>query len=165
MHTALKVIKGMGLACLAAALALNAMATPEVTGVSARQRWPWNNLVDVTFTVSGSDSAETFYRVDVSAVYPGVAGDRLPAQTLLDEPLVKGDGTYRFVWDMGADAPGLVTSNLTVQVTVAPVRVTLPSVTATLVASCVLLMRVMVTSSMAAGRVPSALSLRQAKTT
>ena len=120
MHTALKVIKGMGLACLAAALALNALATPEVTGVSARQRWPWNNLVDVTFTVSGSDSAETFYRVDVSAVYPGVAGDRLPAQTLLDEPLVKGDGTYRFVWDMGADAPGLVTSNLTVQVTVAP---------------------------------------------
>ena len=120
MHTALKVIKGMGLACLAAALALNALATPEVTGVSARQRWPWNNLVDVTFTVSGSDSAETFYRVDVSAVYPGVAGDRLPAQTLLDEPLVKGDGTYRFVWDMGADAHGLVTSNLTVQVTVAP---------------------------------------------
>ena len=110
----------------ASALATSAFATPTVDSVTARQRWPWNNLVDVTFTVSGSDSQEDFYRVDVSATYPGVVGDRLPARTLRDEPIVKGDGTYRIVWDMGADAPGLVTSNLTVQVTVAPFGATEP---------------------------------------
>jgi formylglycine-generating enzyme required for sulfatase activity len=119
-------MKNLAFATLAATLAVNALATPAVTGVSARQRWPWNNLVDVTFTVSGSDSQEDFYRVDVSATYPGVVGDRLSARTLRDEPLVKGDGTYRIVWDMGADAPGLVTSNLTVQVTVAPFGATEP---------------------------------------
>ena len=110
----------------ASALATSAFATPTVDSVTARQRWPWNNLVDVTFTVSGSDSQEDFYRVDVSATYPGVVGDGLSARTLRDEPLVKGDGTYRIVWDMGADAPGLVTSNLTVQVTVAPFSATEP---------------------------------------
>ena len=113
-------------AALAAGIALSTQAEPEVTGVSARQRWPWNNLVDVTFTITGSGGADTFYRTDVSAVYPGVAGDRLVARTLRDEPLVKGDGTYRIVWDMGADAPGLVTTNLTVQVTVAPLGETEP---------------------------------------
>ena len=107
-------------------IALGVFAEPTVANVSARQRWPWNNLVDVTFTISGSDSQEDFYRVDVSATYPGVVGDRLSARTLRDEPLVKGDGTYRLVWDMGADAPGLVTSNLTVQVTVAPFGATEP---------------------------------------
>lgn len=107
---------------LLGALLMSASASQalEVTDVVARQRWPWNNLVDVTFTVSGAESSETFYKADLSAVFPGVSGDRLVAKTLVDEPVVKGNGTFRLVWDMGADAPGLVTTNLSVQVSVAP---------------------------------------------
>ena len=107
---------------LLGALLMSASASQalEVTDVVARQRWPWNNLVDVTFTVSGAESSETFYKADLSATFPGVSGDRLVAKTLADEPIVKGNGTFRLVWDMGADAPGLVTTNLSVQVAVAP---------------------------------------------
>ena len=65
---------------LLAAIAFAATAQAiDVTGVSARQRWPWNNLVDIDFTLSGTD-AGAFYQVDVAARFPGIEGvapDRL----------------------------------------------------------------------------------------
>lgn len=110
-------------ACAAAASAAYAL---EVADVTARQRWPWNNLVDVTFQLSGAESSETFYRIDVSASYPGMAGDAVAAKSLVSEPLVKGNGSHAVVWDMGADLPGLVASNLTVSVSAAPLAPTDP---------------------------------------
>ena len=49
----------------AAAFAVLAAQALTVTGVSARQRWPWNNLVDIDFTING-DSGEA-YCIDISA--------------------------------------------------------------------------------------------------
>ncbi|MBP5543635.1 MAG: formylglycine-generating enzyme family protein [Kiritimatiellae bacterium] len=110
-------------ACAAAASAASAL---EIADVTARQRWPWNNLVDVTFQLSGAESSETFYRIDVSASYPGMAGDAVAAKSLVSEPLVKGNGSHTVVWDMGADLPCLVASNLTVSVSAAPLAPTDP---------------------------------------
>ena len=39
--------------------ALSASAAITITDVSARQRWPWNGLVDVDFTISGVATPST----------------------------------------------------------------------------------------------------------
>ena len=92
----------------------------EVSNVSARQRWPWNGLVDVDFTLSGAESSATWYRVGVVASWQGVAGKGVAAKTFVTDPVVCGDGQHRLVWNMEADYPGVLTSNLTVSVTAAP---------------------------------------------
>ena len=92
----------------------------EVSEVKVQQRWPWNNLVDISFRVTGTDAGEV-YVADVRATYPGVAGDALKAKTLKGEPIFSGDDVHTVVWDMGADAPDLVTEELQVSVSVAPV--------------------------------------------
>lgn len=109
--------------CVVGTLSLTAAAL-DVADVTARQRWPWNNLVDIGFTLSGVESSETFYRIDVKASYPGMSGDAVAAKTLVSEPLVKGNGPHTIVWDMGRDLPGLVTSNLTVTVLASPLAAT-----------------------------------------
>ena len=113
-------------AALCGALTVSAASALDVSNVSARQRWPWNNLVDIDFTLSGVESSETFYRIDLRASYAGMAGDAAAAKSLLSEPLVKGNGLHTLVWDMGADFPGLVASNLTVTVSAAPLAPTDP---------------------------------------
>ncbi len=97
-----------------AVFALAAQAL-TVTDVSARQRWPWNNVVDVDFAVNEA-IADTKYRVDVKAVYAG--GDRtLTARTFITEPIAKG-GMNRVTWDFGADYPNFKAKNVQVAVTV-----------------------------------------------
>lgn len=91
----------------------------DVSNVAARQRWPWNNLVDIDFTLSGTD-AGTLYQVDVAASFPGIAGDEVGATALLTEPVVSGDGAHRITWDLEAQYPGLVTTNFKVRVTATP---------------------------------------------
>ena len=102
----------VGVICAASAL--------DVTDVSARQRWPWNGLVDVDFTLSGAESSATWYRVGVVASWQGIAGKGVAAKTFVTDPVVCGDGQHRLVWNMEADYPGVLTSNLTVSVTAAP---------------------------------------------
>ena len=46
-----------------------AMADLSVSGVTARQRWPWNNLVDIDFTLGGN-AGEAYY-IDVTATAAG----------------------------------------------------------------------------------------------
>ena len=48
------------LAALAAMVALGAAAAPTVTIVSAQQRYPWNGLVDVTYTLSGVEEGQDY---------------------------------------------------------------------------------------------------------
>ena len=57
----------------AAFAALAADAAITITGVTARQRWPWNSLVDVDFTISGAAAGEAF-AIDINAEYAG--GDK-----------------------------------------------------------------------------------------
>ena len=40
----------------------------EVSDVKARQRWPWNGLVDITCTVSGIDGTTNGLEFAVAAV-------------------------------------------------------------------------------------------------
>lgn len=90
-------------ACLG--MAFTVVAEPMVTDVTARQRYPWNGLVDidVTFTAAGL-STVSFEVKDVTG------NTNLNAQTFyLGNPeqnvrtLEVQPGTHRFVWDAAAD--------------------------------------------------------------
>lgn len=88
----------------------------SVSNVSARQRWPWNNLVDVSFDVAGASGAA--YSVEVRATCAGGAQE-LTARTLLSEPIAK-DGSNKLVWDFGADYPNFRANDMKVSVLITP---------------------------------------------
>ena len=87
----------------------SAIATPAVSDISVRQRYPWNGLVDLKFTVTGTSGA----RYDTSFT----AKDMVGATNVVMKTIRKSDGTiaaakeqllpgtYNWVWDAPADLP------------------------------------------------------------
>ena len=94
------------LAALLFCLALSAFAdTPTITGVTARQRYPWNGKVDITYTITGDVEAEV-PEGQVGALKV-TATDRTTGNTYTASSL-SGDtglsaGTHTLIWDMNAD--------------------------------------------------------------
>ena len=86
----------------------------EVGYASARQRYPWNGLVDVQFDVFGMASNE------VTNVVLSASGDMVKeiAMATFTQGDVSGlsNGTWHCVWDAGTDAPRVLDSNLVVRV-------------------------------------------------
>ena len=80
-------------------------ATPVVSGVTAKQRYPWNGLVDITVTLSGTEEE------CAAATFPFYATNRTTRAELLVRNVkpagaVAGAGntwTRRFVWNATAD--------------------------------------------------------------
>ena len=88
-----------------------------VTDVSAHQRWPWNNLIDIDFNIGGASADDTF-KIDVKATYAG--GDQtITAKRFATDPVVK-PGTNRITWDIGLDYPNFKADDLRVAVTATP---------------------------------------------
>ena len=102
----------------AACSALAASAAITITDVSARQRWPWNGLVDVDFTIAGAAAGEAF-AIDIDATAASGA-TQLSAKTYATEP-VAGAGANRIVWDMGADYPEFRANDVRISVTATPI--------------------------------------------
>ena len=104
-------IRGMLLLTLAAlGTSLMAFAADPAITVSARQRYPWNGLVDINFTITGD--AGTKY--DTSFTAKDMVGNtNITMQTICKadgsavnvakEQLLPG--TYNWVWDAVADLP------------------------------------------------------------
>lgn len=108
--------KTMMLAAVFAAVAASAAVT--ITDVSARQRWPWNGLVDIDFTISGAAAGEAF-AVDIDATAASGATS-LSAKTYVTEP-VAGSGDNRIVWNLAADYPEFRANDLRISVTATPI--------------------------------------------
>lgn len=104
-------------------LATSAFADATITGVSSRQRWPWNNLVDVDFTINGN--AGDPYAIALSATCNGGA-TILTAKTFASEPVVAAGAQSRVVWDLGADYPDLKADDFIVTVTATPLKDSTP---------------------------------------
>ena len=100
---------------------------PSVSNVVARQRWPWNGLVDVDYEVGGSTNLLANLTVQITFVASD--GRSWTATNFLAgaEPSAE-PGAHRATWNAAADAgAGVVASN--VVATVALVRApTFPSV-------------------------------------
>ena len=77
----------------------------EVTSVTARQRYPWNGLVDIDVTFSAGGLSKVFFEVKDTA-----GNTNLNAQTIYvgnpeqsNRTLEVQPGTHRFVWNAAAD--------------------------------------------------------------
>lgn len=98
-------------------------AAPTVTDVVAKQRYPWNGLVDITCKVSGIDETIDYPKFVLSAVLPdsenvsrmshfwvirgGVKSSNLTAD---------GNGNYHLLWDAKADLGEVRHDNMVVRV-------------------------------------------------
>jgi len=95
--------------------ALCVQATPYVTNVVAKQRYPWNGKVDIVYEVVGNDETLGSVPVDVTIIDPG--GD---SYTATDEALL-GDvgffpGIHRICWDLDIDGIKVLSPNARVVV-------------------------------------------------
>ena len=122
-HSTIQLFNLSTAAAIAFAIATTAFAELTVTGVTARQRWQWNSLVDVDFTVNG-DAGEA-YAIDVSATAEGGA-KKLRAKTFTTEPIAQSGKKTRIVWDLGADYPDFEADDFQVTVTATPFSDTTP---------------------------------------
>ena len=80
----------------------------EIMVHSFQQRYPWNGLVDVDFTLNGDADRE--YPLVLEVMDEGATN--LPVRTILDvdmrageNPFVTESGRHRVIWDAGADLP------------------------------------------------------------
>lgn len=110
--------------------AMSTYAAPAVTDVTAKQRFPWNGLVDITCNVTGIDGTTNGLWFSVAAVTP----DSDAARKALSYWVVQGgmkstdcavhtNGNYRLLWDAQADLGQVIYSNLVVRVTLGDVRI------------------------------------------
>ena len=109
-------------------MAAMAAATPlwaaEVNDVKARQRWPWNGLVDITCTVSGINGTDYGLDFAVAAVMPDSSVHNATNFWVAKDGkksfvwCVPTNGNYRLIWDARADLGPELYSNVVVRVTV-----------------------------------------------
>ena len=102
-----------------------AFAEPTVTDVTAKQRYPWNGLVDITCKVTGINGTTNGLKFVVESVMPS-SGDvqRVGAFWVVRDGTnsvdrtVHTNGNYRLLWDAQAALGAVVYSNMVTRVTV-----------------------------------------------
>lgn len=99
------------------ALSFTTIFAASVSDVTARQRYPWNGMVDVEFTVAGDSGIK--YAVSLSAK-DMIGGTNLtmrtiykPDGTMAKSPELLLPGRYWWVWNAQADLPRYFVCNRT----------------------------------------------------
>lgn len=86
----------------------------EVTGVTARQRYPWNGLVDITYTVAGDASSMNRPSVIMTAIDENTGLTYL-ATTFLSAPPVT-EGVHTVTWNPIADGLRITSDRMKMEV-------------------------------------------------
>ena len=97
---------------IAALVAFGAFAdAPTISNVKAQQRYPWNGLVDIDYTITGDTTGLNllFSARDVET------GATYTPKTFLSTPS-SGAGTNRATWNPKADGYSIVSTNIVVTV-------------------------------------------------
>ena len=96
---------------------------PTVTDVVAKQRYPWNGLVDITCKVTGIDGTTNDLYFAVAAVMPDSGDSRKVSKfwvvqngTNSVDREVHTNGNYRLLWDAQAELGQVVYSNMVTRV-------------------------------------------------
>ena len=96
---------------------------PKVTDVVAKQRYPWNGLVDITCNVSGIVGTTNKLKLAVAAVMPDTGNARsvrnfwvVRGGSNSTDRVVTANGNYRLLWDAAADRGTVDYSNMGVRV-------------------------------------------------
>ena len=99
-------------------------AEPVVSDVVAKQRYPWNGLVDITCKVSGISETDQ-WKFSVEAVVPNSGDARKVSQFWVvkngvnsTDRKVQANGTYKLLWDAQAELGAVVHSNMVMRVNV-----------------------------------------------
>ena len=96
--------------------AANALADLSITDVSAKQRYPWNGLVDVTYTIVGDVSSMTQPSIIMTATDENTGLTYL-AQTFLSPPPMT-EGTHTVTWNPVADALHITSDRMRMTITI-----------------------------------------------
>ena len=99
-------------------------ATPTVSNVTAKQRYPWNGMVDITCTVSGISGTANNLEFTMVAVNSGNVHNVsqfwvVKNGTNSTDRKVRTNGTYHLVWDSKADFDNQICSNMVMRVNIA----------------------------------------------
>ena len=101
-----------------------AHADVSVTDVVAKQRYPWNGLVDITCNVTGIEGETNGLKFVVAAVMPDTGNTRNVSHVWLvqggtnsTDREVHVNGDYRLLWDARADLGTVRYTNMVVRVT------------------------------------------------
>ena len=112
-------LKQLFLGCLVVT-AINAIAAPTIENIVAKQRFPWNGLVDIKCKVVGIEKSAQ-YKFYVEAVLPDEGITNEVSQfwvvqngTKQSNFKVTENGDYSFVWDAKADLGTIRCTNMTV---------------------------------------------------
>ena len=104
---------------------LSSFAAPMVTDVVAKQRYPWNGLVDITCKVSGIDETAKRFDFFASAIFSDLGiTNRLSHFWIMKDGEkstdrgVNANGSYRLLWDAKADFGEVCHTNMVLNVTV-----------------------------------------------
>lgn len=96
----------------------------EVQNVTAKQRYPWNGLVDITCMVTGINGTTNGLKFAMAAVIPDLGNARkvshfwvVKDKTNSTDLSVHSNGNYRLIWDARADLGTVVYSNMVVRIT------------------------------------------------
>ncbi len=105
--------------------AVVASAVPTVSDVTAKQRYPWNGLVDITCKVTGISGTYSGYKFTLAAVMQGSGEVHKVWQFWVvkngvnsTDKKVQANGTYKLLWDARADLGAVVHSNMVMRVNV-----------------------------------------------
>ena len=96
---------------------------PKVTDVVAKQRYPWNGLVDIMCNVSGIVGTTNELKLALAAVMPDTGNARsvrnfwvVRGGSNSTDRVVTTNGNYRLLWDAAADLGTVDYSNMVVRV-------------------------------------------------
>ena len=99
------------LAAIALAGQMAFAASPTVSNVKAQQRYPWNALVDIDYTLSGDTSG-----LGVSISVRDVQNNKYYQPTKFMEALPTTAGKHRVTWNPAADGISIISTNILVTV-------------------------------------------------
>ena len=112
------------LVLMMAVVGMTAFAVPTVSNETAKQRFPWNGLVDITCTVSGIDATDQ-WKFALEAVMPDTGDTRKVKQFWVmkngvksTDKKVQANDSYKLLWDAQADLGAVIHSNMVMRVTV-----------------------------------------------
>lgn len=94
--------------------------TPTVSGLTARQRYPWNGLVDISFTLSESGCIAVMATNTATGAEVPVRTLRDKAGTAIGKYTEFAPGMVSLIWDAGADVPETLIEALALSVVGAP---------------------------------------------
>jgi len=114
----------------AIAVSLGAWAEPTVTDITAKQRYPWNGLVDISCTVSGIAGTVSGYEFAVVAVDKDTGKEYTATHFSIAQGganIFNGDalsnGSYALLWNARLDLGQVIVERMFLRVTLEPLGI------------------------------------------